>query len=211
MKSTWSLLSYATNSASIGSLRRELCLFKWRLLQTHEFSTGPLWKAPSPTRRDVPSIHNPCTPGGNRDHELNSEKQRSQVLLSLGLCHCCPLEDWEFSLPFVLVFPCDLQEHCLYLVWVTLGIDLSVWLGEIICHRWLFEQLLVPSVRQVARVKLSLDPTTRRLGKPPHHLGIQSYGFLGRIFTPMLFTFLNWKYQKKSTTHNPIWNFSEFG
>ena len=27
------------------------------------------------------------------------------MLLSLGLCHSCPLEDWEFSLPFVLVFP----------------------------------------------------------------------------------------------------------
>ena len=47
MKSCWSLLSYATNDTSIGSLRRELCLFKWRLLQTHEFSTGPLWKAPA--------------------------------------------------------------------------------------------------------------------------------------------------------------------
>ena len=79
------------------------------------------------------------------------------MLLSLGLCHSCPLEDWEFSLPFVLVFPCDLQEHCLYLAWFRLGIDQIVWLGEIICHRWLFEQLLVPSVRQVARVKLSPD------------------------------------------------------
>jgi hypothetical protein len=44
-----------------------------------------------------------------------------------------------------------------------------VWLGEIIYHRWLFEQLLVPSVHHIARVKLSLDPTMRRSGKPPHH------------------------------------------
>jgi hypothetical protein len=86
------------------------------------------------------------------------------------LCHCCPLEDWESSLPFVLVFPCDLQEHCLYLAWFKVGSDLSVWLGEIICHRWLFEQLLVPSVHHIARVKLSLDPTMRRSGKPPHQL-----------------------------------------
>jgi hypothetical protein len=86
------------------------------------------------------------------------------------LCHCCPLEDWESSLPFVLVFPCDLQEHCLYLVWFKVGSDLSVGLGKIICHRWLFEQLLVPLVRHIARVKLPLDPTMRRSGKPPHHL-----------------------------------------
>jgi hypothetical protein len=45
----------------------------------------------------------------------------------------------------------------------------------------------VPSVRHIARVKLSLDPMMRRSGKPPHHLGIQSYGFLGRIFTPVVY------------------------
>jgi hypothetical protein len=44
-----------------------------------------------------------------------------------------------------------------------------VWLGEIIYHRWLFEQLLVPLVRHITRVKLSLDPMMRRSGKPPHH------------------------------------------
>jgi hypothetical protein len=106
------------------------------------------------------------------------------VLLSLGFVPLLPLEDWENSLPFVLVFSCDLHEHCLYLAWFKVGSELSVWLSEIICHRWLFEQLLVPLVRHIARVKLSLDPTMRRSGKPPHHLGIQSYGFLGRIFTP---------------------------
>jgi hypothetical protein len=120
------------------------------------------------------------------------------------------------------VFPCDLQEHYLYLAWFRLGIDQIVWLGEIICHRWLFEQLLVPSVRQVAQVKLSPDPTTRRSGKPLHLLGIQSYGLrsgkplhllgiqsyglLGRIFT-LVFPFVyypNLKIPKISTTHNPI-------
>ena len=83
------------------------------------------------------------------------------MLLSLGLCHSCPLEEWEFSLPFVLVFPYDVQEHCLYLEWFRLGIDQIVWLGEIIYHRWLFEQLLVSSVHQVAQVKLCPDPTAR--------------------------------------------------
>jgi hypothetical protein len=62
-----------------------------------------------------------------------------------------------------------LQEHCLYLAWFKVSSDLSVWLGEIICHRWLFEQLLVPLVRHITRVKLSLDPMMRRSGKHPHH------------------------------------------
>jgi hypothetical protein len=101
------------------------------------------------------------------------------------LCHCCPLEDWESSLPFVLVFPCDLQEHCLYLAWFKVGSDLSVWLGEIICHRWLFEQLLVPSVRHIARAKLSLDPTVRRSGKPPHHLPMLWKHATLRIFSSL--------------------------
>jgi hypothetical protein len=133
-------------------------------------------KGPSPTRRDVSSINISCTPAVNPNHKLNSEKYRSQVLLSLGFVPLLPLEDWESSLPFVLVFPCDLQEHCLYLAWFKVGSDLSVWLGEIICHRWLFEQLLVPSVRHIARVKLSLDPTMRRSGKPPHQPPCVSIG-----------------------------------
>lgn len=49
--------------------------------------------------------------------------------------------------------------------------DQIVWLGEFFCHRLLLKQRLVPSVRQVARVKLS--PTILRRedrATLPHHL-----------------------------------------
>jgi hypothetical protein len=43
-----------------------------------------------------------------------------------------------------------------------------VWLGEIICHRWLFEQLLVPSVRRVAR-EVILRSYNKNIEQAPHH------------------------------------------
>jgi hypothetical protein len=50
----------------------------------------------------------------------------------------------------------------------------------------LIEQLLVPSVHQVARVLLSPRSYDKKIEQALHHLSIQSYGFLSRIFTPVI-------------------------
>ena len=115
---------------------------------------------------------------------IDSEKQRIQVLLSLGLCHSCPLEDWEFSLHLFLCILMILQE--LISTFGGSGRHQSIvcgWAKSFVTGVCL-EQLLVPSVRQVARIKLSpLRSYNEKMGNPPHHFGIQSYGLLGRIFT----------------------------
>jgi len=43
LEASWSLLSYATTRTSIEAVCRELCLFWWRLFQSHVVQTGPIW------------------------------------------------------------------------------------------------------------------------------------------------------------------------
>ena len=43
LEASWSLLSYATNCTSIEAVCRELCLFWWRLFQSHVVQTIPIW------------------------------------------------------------------------------------------------------------------------------------------------------------------------
>ena len=43
LEASWSLLSYATTRTSIEAVCRELCLFWWRLFQSHIVQTGPIW------------------------------------------------------------------------------------------------------------------------------------------------------------------------
>ena len=81
------------------------------------------------------------------------------MLLSLGLCHSCSLEDREFSLPFVLVCPCDLQEHFLYFAWIKLGIDQIVWLGAIIGSSGCTGQVIPRSYSE----KIGQAPETSRV------------------------------------------------
>ena len=43
LEASWSLLSYATTHTFIEAVCRELCLFWWRLFQSHVVQTGPIW------------------------------------------------------------------------------------------------------------------------------------------------------------------------
>lgn len=126
------------------------------------FWFGLVRKVTNPSKRDVPSMNSTCIPSGNPNYELTTENRKSHVLLCLLLFHCYPLRIGSLSLPFVLVFLCNSQEHCLSFPWFRLGMKQSLSLGQIICHRWLFKQLLMPSVCHVAWAKLSPNPTMRR-------------------------------------------------
>ena len=86
-----SLLSYAKGVMPIFMRTvREQCSLDWsdlsevvqtgpiwparEMFQLMYFWIGPISKASGPARRDVPSINITCAPGGNPNHELNSEK-----------------------------------------------------------------------------------------------------------------------------------------
>lgn len=114
------------------------------------FWTGLVWNAPSPTMSFELLVE-------TRTTNWTQKIDKSKMLLSLVLWHCCPLKELE-----------SFSTICPSFMWFRLGIHKSMWLDEIIYHRWLFEHMLVQLVHQVALIKLSLNPTWRRLGKPTH-------------------------------------------